>query len=62
MPSINIIELYKNLGGEIITIGSDAHTKQDVGAGIDQAEDLLKTIGFNHAAIYRERKPHFYRI
>lgn len=62
MPSSSIIELYKNLGGNIITIGSDAHMSKDVGEGFDEAIDLLKKIGFEKIAIYRKRKPYFYDI
>lgn len=62
MPSIEIIKLYKELGGSVITVGSDAHTKEDVGAGIDESIDLLRKIGFKQIAIYRGRKPYFYDI
>jgi histidinol-phosphatase (PHP family) len=62
MPSPSIVELYKNLGGNIITIGSDAHISKDVGEGFDEAVDLLKRIGFRKIAIYRKRKIYFYDI
>lgn len=62
MPSIGIIELYKNLGGHIITIGSDAHTAKEVGCGLNESIKLLKKLGFNKIAVYRGRKPYFYDI
>ncbi|MBC2582632.1 histidinol-phosphatase HisJ family protein [Clostridium sp. DJ247] len=62
MPSIDVIRLYKKLGGHIITIGSDAHIKEDVGAGIDDSVNLLKELGFKQIAVYRGRKPYFYDI
>ncbi|WP_411680319.1 hypothetical protein [Clostridium thailandense] len=51
-----------NLGGEIITIGSDSHTQDDVGAGFDESVNLLKEIGFEKITLYRRRKPYFYAI
>lgn len=62
MPSIEIISLYKKLGGKIITIGSDSHTQDDVGAGFDESVNLLKELGFKKITLYRRRKPYFYDI
>lgn len=62
MPSIGIIELYKKLGGKIITIGSDAHKKEDVGSEIDSITALLKQLGFNELAIFKKRQPYFYGV
>ncbi len=39
------------LGGEIITVGSDSHKAEDVGAGIKESIEVLKAIGFKH--VYR---------
>lgn len=45
-PSKEILMLYKKLGGNIITIGSDSHCKQHLGTFIEEAKKELKTIGF----------------
>lgn len=55
-PDEKIIRLYKNLGGKYITIGSDGHFPQDVGAGIKETEKMIKEIGFNTVCIYKKRK------
>lgn len=36
MPDLPILELYRELGGSIITVGSDAHTPDRVGYGFEQ--------------------------
>ncbi|SHJ23618.1 histidinol-phosphatase HisJ family protein [Lutispora thermophila] len=61
-PSVEILKLYKDLGGEIITIGSDAHRPEDLGHSFMEVLDLLKTLGFRYYCIYRKRKPVFIRI
>ena len=53
---------YKELGGEIITIGSDAHTPEPVGYGWDAACQLLKTVGFRYVTTFRQMQPIFHQI
>ncbi|MFD2639786.1 histidinol-phosphatase HisJ family protein [Piscibacillus salipiscarius] len=62
LPSRDILELYKQMGGEIITVGSDAHRPERVGDRIDEAYDLLKDIGFNYVTTFKERKPEFHKL
>lgn len=62
MPSEIILRDYKELGGEIITTGSDAHGTQDIGAGLKDCIDLLKKCGFQYVATYENRKPIFHKI
>lgn len=57
MPNLEIVKLFRSVGGEYITVGSDAHNYFDVGAGIEQAYDLAKAAGFNFATIYENRTP-----
>jgi len=54
-----LLEQYHQLGGEIITIGTDAHTPADLGKGVEEAARLLKEIGFRYYTVYRRRKPEF---
>ncbi len=61
-PHIEALKLYRQLGGEIITVGSDAHQKENIGYGFPQAEELLKEIGFHYYTVYKERKPEFIRL
>jgi histidinol-phosphatase (PHP family) len=53
-PSGSILRMYANRGGRQVTIGSDAHTTQDVGAHLDRAIDLAKKNGL-HQVVYRKR-------
>lgn len=61
-PLEKILYLYKRLGGEIITLGSDAHSPEDLGYGFKEALDLLSSIGFKYYCIFKKRKPSFIRI
>ncbi len=58
-PSPDIIKRYKELGGEIITVGSDAHTTDRIGADFDKAEAVLKECGFKYYTVFKNRKPQF---
>lgn len=58
-PSEEILKFYKECGGEIITFGSDAHKPEDVAYGIKEAYDILKGIGFEYIADFKERKINF---
>ncbi len=61
-PNIDIVKRYKELGGKIITIGSDAHKVEDLAKDFDIAFDLLKEAGFDEIAIFHHRKPDFIKI
>ena len=52
-----ILRRFKALGGEYVTVGSDAHRAGDLGKGVASAYELLKTCGYRYTAVYRERKP-----
>lgn len=54
-----LLEQYRSLGGEIVTLGTDAHTPEDIGKGIGDAAGLLKELGFRYYTVYRRRRPEF---
>ena len=62
LPSIDILLLYKELGGEILTIGSDSHTVNDVGANMIVAYALARECGFRYVYTFEGRKPMAVRI
>jgi histidinol-phosphatase (PHP family) len=62
MPSPWLVKRFRELGGEIITLGSDAHHGQAVGSHLRDGAQIAHTAGFRHAAYYKERKPVFYPI
>ena len=51
-----LLKWYREEGGTIVTVGSDAHCRQDVGKGIQEAEKLLQELGFPYISRFRERK------
>lgn len=55
-PKKNIIELYKELGGEIFTIGSDAHNPKHLNFEYESVKKYLKYLGYKNIFIFRERK------
>lgn len=55
-PKKSILKLYKDLGGEIITIGSDAHSIENVGHCYKTAERMLRDLGFKYIHIFKDRK------
>lgn len=61
-PYIDILKRYKELGGEIITVGSDAHEPKYIGYNFDKAAETLKSCGFKYHAIYEGRMPQFFPI
>lgn len=61
-PSMDILRLYRELGGEIITIGSDSHEPEHLGAGMEEAKKVLKDLGFRYFCTYDKMKPVFWRL
>jgi len=62
LPNIKILNLYRDLGGEIITIGSDAHKPDDISSGYKDGIELLKELKFKYLTIYKNRKKHQIKI
>lgn len=58
-PHKDILSRYKELGGEIITIGSDAHSPEYFGYGFDLVEELLLSCGFRYYTLFHNRTPEF---
>ena len=56
-PQTDLIKFYRELGGENVTVGSDAHYACDIASDIKDTYELLKEIGFTHVCTFRERKP-----
>ena len=61
-PSIKYVKMFRNLGGEIISIGSDAHTVEDLGSGIEDGTKLAEEAGFKYITFFKDRKPNFIKI
>lgn len=61
-PTEDIVRRYHELGGEIITIGSDAHTPEHIAYDFDKIPVILKDAGFHYFTIFKNRKPEFLPI
>jgi len=61
-PNDTILRRYHELGGKIITLGSDAHRAEDLAGNFPEAANMLREIGFREIAFYRKRKPDFISI
>ena len=55
-PCREVLKRYHDLGGELITIGSDAHAPEHIAYDFATAEAILKEIGFRYYTVFRERK------
>ena len=62
MPPRWIVERYKELGGQFITIGSDAHRVDYIGYGISHVMEMLVGVGYEYFTFYSQRKPIMLRI
>lgn len=62
MPSHNILKLYKSLGGEIITLGTDSHRPIDVNCHLDEARKQLKSLGYKYYCTYKNMEPEFHEL
>lgn len=62
MPSTELLQLYHDLGGTIVTIGSDSHAPAHLGTYIQEAECQLKSLGFQHFCTYEKMQPVFHRL
>ena len=62
MPSREILQLYKDLGGSIITIGSDSHAPVHLGTYLEKAKNQLRDIGFQNFCTYEKMQPVFHRL
>ncbi len=56
MVNERYLKLYKSLGGEILTVGSDSHKVGDLGSGIKQGMQLAKQCGFRYITYFEKRK------
>ena len=56
LPGIDMLKLYKECGGEIITCGSDAHFTKDVGFHIKESYQLLKDLGYKYTYTFKNRQ------
>lgn len=62
LPTLDVLRLYKELGGEIITVGSDAHKVDNAGVGLAEGFDILRDLGYKYVTVFEKREPSFEKI
>ena len=61
-PSTELLRLYRDLGGRILTIGSDSHKPEHLGAHIPMMRERLKDIGFTEFCTFQDMEPMFHKL
>lgn len=61
-PHPDVLKHYRELGGEIITIGADAHKQEHIAYDFAKAEEILKSCGFKYYTEFFEQKPVFKQL
>jgi histidinol-phosphatase (PHP family) len=61
-PDVEILRWYAELGGERVTLGSDAHQPEDVGADLDAALDAARAAGLKYVTQFERRQARLVRI
>lgn len=61
-PCTDILKRYRELGGEIVTIGSDAHKPEQIAFAFDRAARILISCGFKYYTTFENRSPSFEKL
>lgn len=61
-PCSDILKRYRELGGEIITVGSDGHNTGAMGFSFDVAQKILMDCGFKYYTTFEKRVPEFHKL
>ncbi len=59
LPAADLLRLYREMGGEIITIGSDAHSPEFVGCRAAETQQILRECGFRYLTTFSKGEPEF---
>lgn len=62
LPGEKWLRMYRELGGEIITLGSDAHSTEYVGCAIRKRQDLLRQCGFSRFCTFEKMQPIWHKL
>lgn len=57
LPTLHLVRRFREYGGKYVTLGSDAHSWKDVGAGIQEGMRIAAEAGFTHYTIFEKRIP-----
>lgn len=62
LPAKDILDIYIEMGGRMITLGSDAHKSEKIGTGFEEVKAWLRQKGIQHLLYYKNRIPCAYEI
>ena len=62
LPDASVLKLYREMGGEIITVGSDAHTTGQIGCAVERTQELLRQCGFRYFTTFTQHKPRVHTL
>ena len=62
LPDEKWLKIYRELGGELITLGTDAHSTQHVGCSIRERQELLRACGFTRFCTFEKQKPIWHNL
>ena len=55
LPTPQVLKWYRECGGNLLTVGSDAHRASDLAFGIEKTYQILRELGFSHISTYENR-------
>ena len=61
-PHPDVLKRYRELGGEIITVGADGHCPEHIAWDFDKANGILRACGFTYYTEFKQRKPVFKQL
>lgn len=61
-PHPDVLKRYRELGGEILTIGSDGHCPEHMAYDFSKLPDLLTSVGFRYYTVFKDQKPEFIKL
>lgn len=62
MPDAKVIDRYLKMGGKLITVSSDSHTKDNLGRLIPEMTEFLKAVGVRELCYFKNRKVNTFSI
>ncbi|MBQ7544658.1 MAG: histidinol-phosphatase HisJ family protein [Synergistaceae bacterium] len=61
-PCREILRLYRELGGEILTLGSDAHNTGYLADHFEEAREILRGLGYRRFCTFEKMRPIFHEF
>ena len=62
LPDEKWLRLYADMGGEIVTLGTDAHSAGFVGCAIRERQELLRRCGLRRFCTFEKRRPIWHEL